>query len=170
MKRSTAAITRVKVRPNPHMSACEPAQEGTWIARLVTASSVGARMRPQRVHPVRRRCAGALTVLLALVADQALYAAPAAVKPLIDLPHSYYYREMYLPQLTSGPSASPGHRTRASWCTQWRARCGGRRLNSTQRAAAHGRPGLRLPARLVAGRTLHYLHRERGGGDGAVAP
>jgi len=62
-------------------------------------------MRPQRVHPVRRRCAGALTVLLALVADQALYAAPAAVKPLIDLPHSYYYREMYLPQLTSGPSA-----------------------------------------------------------------
>jgi len=23
----------------------------------------------------------------------------------IDLPHSYYYREMYLPQLTTGPSA-----------------------------------------------------------------
>src|SRR5438105_6432536 len=23
----------------------------------------------------------------------------------IDLPHNYYYREMYLPQLTSGPSA-----------------------------------------------------------------
>jgi len=23
----------------------------------------------------------------------------------IDLPHPYYYREMYLPQLTSGPSA-----------------------------------------------------------------
>ena len=30
-------------------------------------------------------------------------AAPAS--PLIDLPHSYYYREMYLPQLTSGPSS-----------------------------------------------------------------
>lgn len=32
----------------------------------------------------------------------------------IDLPHSYYYREMYLPQLTSGPSAvawSPDSRT-----------------------------------------------------------
>jgi len=27
------------------------------------------------------------------------------VLPQIDLPHSYYYREMYLPQLTSGPSA-----------------------------------------------------------------
>ena len=23
----------------------------------------------------------------------------------IDLPHSYYFREMYLPQLTSGPSS-----------------------------------------------------------------
>jgi Tol biopolymer transport system component len=32
----------------------------------------------------------------------------------IDLPHSYYYREMYLPQLTTGPSAvawSPDSRT-----------------------------------------------------------
>jgi TolB protein len=27
------------------------------------------------------------------------------VLPQIDLPHSYYYREMYLPQLTSGPSS-----------------------------------------------------------------
>ena len=24
----------------------------------------------------------------------------------IDLPHPYYYREMYLPQLTTGPSAA----------------------------------------------------------------
>ncbi len=29
----------------------------------------------------------------------------AASAPLIDLPHSYYYQEMYLPQLTSGPSS-----------------------------------------------------------------
>ena len=29
----------------------------------------------------------------------------AQTPPLIDLPHSYYYREMYLPQLTSGPSS-----------------------------------------------------------------
>ena len=71
----------------------------------MTASSVSARVRPKCAHRLRRRCAGALTVLLALVADPALHAAPAAVKPLIDLPHSYYYREMYLPQLTSGPSA-----------------------------------------------------------------
>ncbi|HYB34146.1 MAG TPA: CehA/McbA family metallohydrolase [Steroidobacteraceae bacterium] len=31
-------------------------------------------------------------------------AAPEPTPPAIDLPHSYYYREMYLPQLTSGPS------------------------------------------------------------------
>ena len=29
----------------------------------------------------------------------------ALAAPLIDLPHSYYYNEMYLPQLTAGPSA-----------------------------------------------------------------
>ena len=40
--------------------------------------------------------------LMAGYAAQGLAAAPA---PLIDLPHSYYYREMYLPQLTSGPSS-----------------------------------------------------------------
>ena len=28
------------------------------------------------------------------------------VLPQIDLPHSYYYRELYLPQLTSGPAAA----------------------------------------------------------------
>jgi TolB protein len=27
------------------------------------------------------------------------------VLPQIDLPHPYYFREMYLPQLTSGPSS-----------------------------------------------------------------
>jgi Tol biopolymer transport system component len=32
-------------------------------------------------------------------------AQPAASVPLLDLPHAYYYREMYLPQLTSGPSS-----------------------------------------------------------------
>src|ERR1700683_5667420 len=33
-------------------------------------------------------------------------AAPQTVQPpAIDLPHSYYYREMFLPQLTAGPSS-----------------------------------------------------------------
>jgi TolB protein len=45
-----------------------------------------------------------LTLLLAMgYQPRGLAAAPGT--PLIDLPHSYYYREMYLPQLTSGPSS-----------------------------------------------------------------
>jgi TolB protein len=34
-----------------------------------------------------------------------LFAQPAALVNQIQAPHPYYYREMYLPQLTSGPSA-----------------------------------------------------------------
>src|SRR5499433_1879836 len=34
-----------------------------------------------------------------------LFAQRDPVLKQIDLPHSYYYREMYLPQLTTGPSA-----------------------------------------------------------------
>src|SRR6202790_2730432 len=47
---------------------------------------------------------------LALAASLLLGVVPAMaqrrpVLPQIDLPHAYYYREMYLPQLTSGPSS-----------------------------------------------------------------
>ncbi len=46
------------------------------------------------------------TFLLAgLVAGSLAYAERAPVLRQIDLPHSYYFREMYLPQLTSGPSS-----------------------------------------------------------------
>src|SRR5258707_8634285 len=34
-----------------------------------------------------------------------LFAQRIPVLPQIDLPHPYYYRELYLPQLTSGPSS-----------------------------------------------------------------
>ena len=34
-----------------------------------------------------------------------IFAQRRPVLPQIDLPHPYYYREMYLPQLTSGPSS-----------------------------------------------------------------
>jgi len=44
----------------------------------------------------------ALVLLVMLATASTSAAAPV---PLIDLPHSYYYREMYLPQLTSGPSS-----------------------------------------------------------------
>src|SRR6266550_2137024 len=53
----------------------------------------------------------------------------------IDLPHPYYYREMYLPQLTTGPSG-------VAWCP---SRTTGRKC------------GIRLPARLFAGWAMGSL-------------
>lgn len=50
----------------------------------------------------------AILVALTLLAASALDTAEAQRQPVlkqIDLPHNYYFREMYLPQLTSGPSA-----------------------------------------------------------------
>lgn len=41
----------------------------------------------------------------ALLATKGASAAREPVLKQIDLPHSYYYREMFLPQLTSGPSS-----------------------------------------------------------------
>jgi len=47
----------------------------------------------------------ALLGLLTLCVADVTLAARVAVLRQIDLPHSYYYREMFLPQLTSGPSS-----------------------------------------------------------------
>src|SRR5579864_5841433 len=52
--------------------------------------------------------------LAALLNTGPAYAQRQTVLKQIDLPHNYYFREMYLPQLTSGPSAvafSPDGRT-----------------------------------------------------------
>ncbi len=46
-----------------------------------------------------------LVVLVTAFAAASGEAQRKPVLPQIDLPHAYYYREMYLPQLTSGPSA-----------------------------------------------------------------
>jgi TolB protein len=46
-----------------------------------------------------------LLALCALLAAGAAMAAREPVLKQIDLPHSYYWRELYLPQLTSGPSS-----------------------------------------------------------------
>ena len=51
------------------------------------------------------RAATALVAVLGLTAASVPSAQREAVLKQIDLPHSYYYREMYLPQLTSGPSS-----------------------------------------------------------------
>jgi TolB protein len=44
-------------------------------------------------------------LLLCLLFSLSLAAQRRPVLPQIDLPHPYYYRELYLPQLTSGPSS-----------------------------------------------------------------
>src|ERR1700733_10180336 len=56
------------------------------------------------------RCARFLVGFLLLAACtfggfSPAFAQRRPVLPQIDLPHPYYYREMYLPQLTSGPSS-----------------------------------------------------------------
>jgi Tol biopolymer transport system component len=51
------------------------------------------------------RAATALVATLGLTAATVPSAQREAVLKQIDLPHAYYYREMYLPQLTSGPSS-----------------------------------------------------------------
>jgi len=51
-----------------------------------------------------RKIPALLGLLTLCVADPSL-AARGPVLKQVDLPHSYYYREMFLPQLTSGPSS-----------------------------------------------------------------
>src|SRR5256885_12819444 len=52
-----------------------------------------------------RRQHGVLLAGLALLSALPVLAERKPVSAQIQLPHNYYYREMYLPQLTSGPSA-----------------------------------------------------------------
>ncbi|MGA8555273.1 MAG: CehA/McbA family metallohydrolase [Candidatus Acidiferrales bacterium] len=47
----------------------------------------------------------AFAVAFLLLPELGLYAQREPVLKQIDLPHPYYYREMYLPQLTTGPSS-----------------------------------------------------------------
>jgi TolB protein len=58
---------------------------------------------------VRQRSRGSAPLspweLAAVLFGWLLCVAARAATPLIDAPHSYYYRELYLPQLTAGPSS-----------------------------------------------------------------
>src|SRR5579864_3089218 len=78
----------------------------TRLPRISSASSA---------FPLRSPRLKALVVaVLVLVTSSPLIAQREPVLKQIDLPHPYYFREMYLPQLTTGPSAvawSPDSRT-----------------------------------------------------------
>ena len=82
----------------------------------------------------------------------------------IKVPHRYYYREMYLPQLTSGPDvarlvAATGSELALLHAGLAVAHGAGLR----PRAADHRRARLPLPARLVERRPLRGLRRLRQG-------
>ena len=49
-----------------------------------------------------RRCA--LFILFSLAANSAQAGRESVLKQ-VDLPHTYYWRELYIPQLTTGPSS-----------------------------------------------------------------
>src|SRR5580700_8830218 len=77
-------------------------------AMIIPVRAPKATVMPSRA-PVLRRIL--LSPLLCAVLPMGLIGSPWAVAerlPVlqqIDLPHPYYFREMYLPQLTSGPSS-----------------------------------------------------------------
>ena len=51
------------------------------------------------------RLSARILLLAGLAASAISHAGRLPVLQQIDLPHPYYFREMYLPQLTSGPSS-----------------------------------------------------------------
>ena len=109
-----------------------------------------------------------LGLLTLCVADVSL-AARVPVLRQVDLPHSYYYREMFLPQLTSGPSSvafSPDGQSvvYSMGGSLWRQAIDGDAADELTL-----RPGLRLSTRLVARRTLHRVRAASRRCDRAVA-
>ncbi len=66
-----------------------------------------------------------LTLTVCSLASHAVVAQRDPVLKQIRVPHSYYYREMYLPQVTSGPNAVSWSPDGREWSTQWPGRCGG---------------------------------------------
>jgi hypothetical protein len=55
---------------------------------------------------VRRAARAALALLLPLIVPVPAQAAREPVLSQVQLPHNYYWRELYIPQLTTGPSAA----------------------------------------------------------------
>src|SRR5215470_5785935 len=56
-------------------------------------------------HQIVKRHRASLLIVLILTA-QSMMAQRDPVLRQVDLPHRYYYREMYLPQLTTGPNSA----------------------------------------------------------------
>ena len=83
-------------------------------------------------------------LLLAGLAVSALsHAERLPVLKQIDLPHPYYFREMYLPQLTAGPSSLAWSPDSRELIYSMAGRCGGRRSTRTSAVPPPTRPPAR---------------------------
>src|ERR1700722_10494365 len=60
---------------------------------------------PASRKPNRMKSSCRMILLTGLAASALSHAERLPVLQQIDLPHPYYFREMYLPQLTSGPTS-----------------------------------------------------------------
>ena len=91
-------------------------------------------------------CGGLGTGALALALPAAAPPRREAVLPQVKVPHAYYWREMYVPQVTSGPSGaawSPDSRelAYAMQGTLWRQRLdGGEAVQLTDGRVVTGYP------------------------------
>ena len=131
--------------------------------------------RRRRVRPAGRRAVSAgdgveppaLGLLpaacLALVCGTA-HAQRAPVLRQVKTPHPYYFREMLIPQVTTGPSGAAWSPDGEELIYSMQGSLWRQRLEERGGAPAHRRPGLRLPAGLVARRPprrLRLLPRRR---------
>ena len=76
----------------------------------------------------------------------------------IQLPHNYYYREMYLSQLTSGPSALTFSRDGKELAYSMGSSLWCQTIGGDQARELTDAGGLRLPARLVTRWSTCNIH------------
>src|SRR5712664_3587357 len=78
-------------------------KNGCFVAACRITSPVGVYRCVEYLRRTRLLKTISSLILLAFTLNPAGMAQRKPVLPQIELPHPYYYREMYLPQLTSGP-------------------------------------------------------------------
>src|SRR5256885_10516415 len=97
---------------------------------------------------------GCAVALLAALLGASLSAQRQPVLKQVDVPHAYYWREMYVPQVTSGPSAaawSPDGRELiyAMQGSLWRQRLGSGVAQQLTAGARHHHPPPLAPRRPI---------------------
>ena len=115
------------------------------------------RATPAREQSLSSEALARVTLFAGFILSAAAHAERLPVLPQIDLPHPYYFREMYLPQLTSGPSSlawSAGFPGADLFHGRFAVAPDARLTESRNSSRA---ASLRLSAGLVAGRPLGHL-------------